>query len=492
MGAFAGTGGNTGGVSFGGSVSFGGVSFGGSLSSGGHNSMAGFAGSLGVPSAWTCVRSAYGDGHCDCGCGAPDIDCKKTDLAHCDVCNDIGGCNRAACPGRIAPDDIAHCVPPPTGWTCEAPAYADGTTCDCGCGVKDADCADTKPSSCDSCKALGSCTHGPTCPSSLALDDNTRCEVPEGWRCDTYLYGNGSCDCGCGVLDVDCADETLASCEVCRGCTQFDCSAIDPKANAYCTVAPPWWTCPARLYRDGSQCDCGCNAVDPDCATTGAGSCDKCDASGSCSALPCPGLIDPMNNDVCQQPQPPAGWTCYSEYYGNGTCDCGCGVPDVDCRSSAIGECLDCPSCNLVDCKTSIDPTDTTRCKAPVSAWLCSGSAYYDGICDCGCGAPDPACGGIEALYVCQNYPLEGCSAGHRSYIDANHNELCTTTIPSAWSCERDYYDDGLCDCGCGAVDADCDSKLETACRKCADQGSCSTTECPGTILASDNAHCSN
>ena len=83
------------------------------------------------------------------------------------------------------------------------------------------------------------------------------------------------------------------------------------------------------------------------------------------------------------------------------------------------------------------------------------------------------------------------------AYLDgpsAQNNVAITTTvtIPNAWSCARSYYGDGLCDCGCGAVDADCSSNQASACAKCSSQGSCSSSECPGTILANDNAHCSN
>ncbi len=160
---------------------------GGSLSTGGVATAGrggnGIGGTAGVPIAWGCARSSYGDGVCDCGCGLPDSDCSKVDLEHCDVCNSFGSCNRAPCPGNIDPDDVTKCVPAPDGWTCTPSSYGDGTTCDCGCGIQDKDCPNTKVSSCDSCQAVGTCANGP-CPSSLSPDDNSRCEIPGRWICE--------------------------------------------------------------------------------------------------------------------------------------------------------------------------------------------------------------------------------------------------------------------------------------------------------------------
>jgi hypothetical protein len=97
----------------------------------------------------------------------------------------------------------------PAGWTCPASAYGDGK-CDCGCGGVDVDCPDTHVASCESCTAFGSCANGP-CPSSLAPADNTRCELPADWSCAAATYGDGTCNCGCSVVDIDCADASVAS-----------------------------------------------------------------------------------------------------------------------------------------------------------------------------------------------------------------------------------------------------------------------------------------
>ena len=64
--------------------------------------------------------------------------------------------------------------------------------------------------------------------------------VPAGWLCDPDYYGDGSCDCGCGVADSDCADATVGSCDYCNddgscSANAADCpSNINPTNNAVC------------------------------------------------------------------------------------------------------------------------------------------------------------------------------------------------------------------------------------------------------------------
>jgi len=64
--------------------------------------------------------------------------------------------------------------------------------------------------------------------------------------------------------------------------------------------APAGWTCDPAFWADG-QCDCGCGLIDPDCADPSVDSCEYCDDLGSCSEeeVGCPGLISATNNAVC-------------------------------------------------------------------------------------------------------------------------------------------------------------------------------------------------
>jgi hypothetical protein len=65
------------------------------------------------------------------------------------------------------------------------------------------------------------------------------------------------------------------------------------------TGGPPGWTCRAEYYGTADGCDCGCGVIDPDCADGTVASCDYCALSGSCSWSWCPGDIDPAQNWLC-------------------------------------------------------------------------------------------------------------------------------------------------------------------------------------------------
>jgi hypothetical protein len=65
-------------------------------------------------------------------------------------------------------------------------------------------------------------------------------------------------------------------------------------------VVPGAWTCNPSYYGDGS-CDCGCGVIDSDCPDALIASCEWCDVTGSCSenVMDCPGIINPTNNALC-------------------------------------------------------------------------------------------------------------------------------------------------------------------------------------------------
>ncbi|HEY3493996.1 MAG TPA: hypothetical protein VGK73_04890 [Polyangiaceae bacterium] len=467
----------------------------GSSGAGGSTAVAGKGGSgasggiSAAPADWTCAPSYYDDGLCDCGCGAKDADCERADR--------LGECIRCACEGgcaeKVDPDDTAHCLAPPEAWTCAENRYGDGSGCDCGCGVVDPDCEDESAESCDTCYSFGSCANG-VCPANVNEDDNSRCvPAPDEWLCESDLYGNSVCDCGCGTLDVDCEDESFEACDFCPadGCSSYDCSTIDHDRPTVCTTPPAAWSCAQRLYHDGSQCDCGCGYRDPDCAENDAGLCDKCNDEGSCSGQACPGTIDETSIERCVQPPAPAEWTCSDSYYGDGlSCECGCGVPDPDCRTDTLAECEQCPMCGVGVCGDSIDPDDTTQCAPPPEGWTCDAEHWTDRSCQCGCGVPDPACGGSTTLEYCQD--CLGCAGGNCSHIDPNDNSRCIE-VPEAWTCPDVTYADEVCDCGCGARDLDCASLDKSACEFCNTEGSCSDvicTDADSEINPTDNATC--
>jgi hypothetical protein len=68
-------------------------------------------------------------------------------------------------------------------------------------------------------------------------------------------------------------------------------------------TVPAAWACSASFYATGDGCDCGCGAVDPDCASADVASCDYCDNVGSCNGGGgCPGDIKPDDNATCRVP----------------------------------------------------------------------------------------------------------------------------------------------------------------------------------------------
>jgi cysteine-rich repeat protein len=245
--------------------------------------------------------------------------------------------------------------------------------------------------------------------------------APPGWKCDPTFFGDGQCDCGCGVKDSDCADATLVSCAF------NDCGLQTPPLtginNPVPSKADPT-TCVANTCGDGvlvaevgegegeggtpstEQCDDGnttpgdgCDAncqveAGFDCsAPLGLGSkcvavvcgdgvvagTEQCDDGNTTSGDGCSATCTIETGFVCHTAgQPcvkiPAGWnettcsfdgTAATSFYGDGTCDCGCGAPDVDCAAgTTAAQCESQDGQHFDDCPTGnhVDPTDITKC----------------------------------------------------------------------------------------------------------------------------------
>ena len=71
---------------------------------------------------------------------------------------------------------------------------------------------------------------------------------------------------------------------------------------------------------------------------------------------------------------------------------------------------------------------------------------------------PDPDCTGTTPGY-CSNCPEGSCANFNCVNLLPNDNAHCANEPPASWTCQFDFYGDGLCDCGCGAVDLDCESR---------------------------------
>ena len=77
-----------------------------------------------------------------------------------------------------------------------------------------------------SCSALGPFT----------LTATVMPTAPVQWTCDPTTYGDGLCDCGCGVVDWDCSSGMELSCDRCTPCNPTDpqnCSAVVPVNGNY-------------------------------------------------------------------------------------------------------------------------------------------------------------------------------------------------------------------------------------------------------------------
>ncbi len=144
----------------------------------------------------------------------------------------------------------------------------------------------------------------------------------------------------CGT-DAECGDGVCSPGEA-TGCAED------------CQVEIPGWSCDPALYGDGGGCDCACGVLDPDCrdpdqAVLNCASGEVCGIDGACAE---PGTgPDPGE-------QPPAGWACPPELWGDGeACDCACGALDPDCTnlSLPIDGCDEGETCNADGACVPID-----------------------------------------------------------------------------------------------------------------------------------------
>jgi hypothetical protein len=167
---------------------------------GGYCTAGGICDTASVPAAWTCDETWWGDGKCDCGCGAYDNDCNAAPSPVFQNCPGGQSCTAA--------QTVCVATTPP-GWgsegvNCSAANLGDGF-CDCGCGGTDPDCDKLAVRLKEHCGSGYSCSwaenrcHNNTASYYILKNGNTRFgKCPKSWSTDSI------CDIGCQFKDPKC------------------------------------------------------------------------------------------------------------------------------------------------------------------------------------------------------------------------------------------------------------------------------------------------
>ncbi len=280
-----------------------------------------------------CPTSWNGDGECDCACQFADSDCPTTTPTGA-CCAPSGSCNvttSASCSssgGTYRGNNVtcaqANCTSP-TGACCSAQD---------GCSV-------TTAAACAG--AIGAYQgNGTVCgPTICAQRCDAICEycwsdTPYDGDCDPLWEGDGSCDCGCQFSDPDCGPTgaccvpadglcgplTETTCRfyyagVFRGvgidCAAADCDRCDPGC-AWCWVDTIAEHACLPAWAGDTECDCGCQFADPDCA---GGVCGNlvCEESATSCSLDCTDLRAFAEFQNCFRPGQSTPPACVSHIY---------------------------------------------------------------------------------------------------------------------------------------------------------------------------------
>ncbi len=278
-----------------------------------------------APASWTCGPGVYGDGFCDCGCGARDADCADGNVTSCEECNFRGSCAEdfTGCHGIDATDN-SKCVPS----TCGNGTLEGYEICD-GADLDGRDCVSVGFSKgslgCTSSCELDTTSCSSTCGDQMRTAGEP-CDGPDvrSFECNDFGYDSGTvgCDPLCTRFDLSacqtsavCGDGVMEGPEACdgtdlggAGCVSLGFTGGTLKCETDCSTfrlggctgnSIPGWTCAPDYYGD-SICDCGCGIVDVDCVSAMGRDCHVCGGPGSCGTTAvCPGDIDPTNNAVC-------------------------------------------------------------------------------------------------------------------------------------------------------------------------------------------------
>ena len=420
------------------------------------------------------------------GAANPDT-AADTGLDASDVPADVSAatCDPACSAAATCVDGVCEPMPIPATWTCAKKAWADGATCDCGCGAVDPDCA-AAPNpvvGCKSgkCKADGTCEAcTPQCSGKECGDDGCGslcgiCDVPGKPSCVGGTCQACAPDCAGKACGPDGCGGQCGSCGPGLKCAFDQC--IFPPAEESCLghcggYAPSGCACNAACAGDGSCCVdvglCGClpKCGGLACGDDGCGgSCGECAAGSTCVAGAC--LLGVCTDATCNSHGSclPATATC--------TCDAGYAGPFCDaCAQGFVGfpscvtPCDDVTQCDDGNACTSDDCSASNGCVHLAIAVTCD-----DGDA---CTVGDFCTGGL-------------CNGG--APLDCNDNNACTADsctkaagcahLPSgATSCD----DGNACTTGDACSGATCQGGTPTVCD---DGNACTGDACdPGSGCA--------
>ncbi len=278
-------------------------------------------------------------------------------------------------------------IPDPV-WTCEPSYYNAADGCDCECGIPDPDC-----------DLPNQVVYG--CPADIACSDQGYCELP---------------GCGDGVVESPletCDDGNTVPYDGCSpGCKPeagYSCTA-DPTT---CIPVPAGWSsaigpfCVDGRYGDGMFCDCGCGVLDADCE----------DPAALCDGLPLgciPEAAVDQDGEILWDtltfvPDTTDNTACVANTCGDGYA---VGAEECDDGNTTAGDLCD------AQCVIETPP-----------GWTCNPEYVLDPECDCGCGAPDPACPGL-ALDPATDCAFDECRGP--AHVDPTDHSQCLPDVPAA------------------------------------------------------------
>ena len=262
-------------------------------------------------------------------------------------------------------------------------------------------------------------------------------DVPTEWQCDPAHYNTGDgCDCGCGALDPDCANGDSKTCKTCdsEGSCAADCSDLETSKNWLCKPPP---NCGDGNIDADEECD-GSNLVSTACTSLG-----YVGGTLSCNAY-C--KHDTSNCHNCGNGKADVAEECDSLDLNGQSCETqGFNAGKLSCYTNCTFNTSNCTKCG-----NSLIEGDEQCDKEQLNGQTCANSGYSSGTLKCGsdCKLDYSSC------FTCGNSIIEG-------------DEQCDKTSLNSKTCITEGFDSGelACKSDCTFDTSDCkkcgNNKLE-------------------------------